>query len=115
MWKECGSFPRENIEPLIRNDLFSLTRGKDQLFHGVTVLPFQGRTRAMQGVLIDGDPPIFYPADLLPVSAHLNIPYVMAYDIEPLTTLREKKADAGTGGPRRLDALSRTRASRNLW
>lgn len=31
-------------------------------------------------------------ADLLPAAAHLPIPYVMAYDMFPLTTLHEKKA-----------------------
>lgn len=89
--QDRGSFPFENIEPLVKSDLFALTRGEEQLFSGVTMLPFHGHTRAMQAVLIDGDPAIFYPADLLPLSAHLHIPYVMAYDIEPLTTLEEKK------------------------
>ena len=31
-------------------------------------------------------------ADLLPSVGHLPIPYVMAYDMFPLTTLQEKKA-----------------------
>ena len=30
-------------------------------------------------------------ADLLPSSAHLPLPYVMAYDMFPLITLEEKK------------------------
>jgi hypothetical protein len=30
-------------------------------------------------------------ADLLPSAAHIPIPYVMAYDMFPLTTLGEKK------------------------
>ena len=30
-------------------------------------------------------------ADLLPSSAHIPLPYVMAYDMFPLTTLNEKK------------------------
>jgi glyoxylase-like metal-dependent hydrolase (beta-lactamase superfamily II) len=35
---------------------------------------------------------IVYMADLLPAAAHIPIPYVMAYDMFPLTTLMEKKA-----------------------
>jgi glyoxylase-like metal-dependent hydrolase (beta-lactamase superfamily II) len=35
---------------------------------------------------------IVYMADLLPSAAHLPIPYVMAYDMFPLTTLNEKKS-----------------------
>ena len=34
---------------------------------------------------------IVYMADLLPSVGHLPIPYVMAYDMFPLTTLKEKK------------------------
>jgi hypothetical protein len=31
-------------------------------------------------------------ADLLPSAGHIPIPYVMAYDMYPLTTLNEKKS-----------------------
>jgi len=34
---------------------------------------------------------IVYMADLLPSAAHIPLPYVMAYDMFPLTTLNEKK------------------------
>ena len=35
---------------------------------------------------------IVFMADLLPSVAHLPIPYVMAYDMFPLTSLNEKKS-----------------------
>jgi glyoxylase-like metal-dependent hydrolase (beta-lactamase superfamily II) len=35
---------------------------------------------------------IVYMADLIPAAAHLPLPYVMAYDMFPLTTLNEKKS-----------------------
>ncbi|MCC6634677.1 MAG: MBL fold metallo-hydrolase [Chitinophagaceae bacterium] len=35
---------------------------------------------------------IVYMADLLPSAAHIPLPYVMAYDMFPLTTLKEKKS-----------------------
>jgi len=35
---------------------------------------------------------IIYMADLLPSAAHLPLPYVMAYDMFPLTTLNEKRS-----------------------
>jgi hypothetical protein len=35
---------------------------------------------------------VVYMADLLPSQGHIPIPYVMAYDMVPLTTLNEKKA-----------------------
>ena len=38
------------------------------------------------------DRTIVYMADLLPSQGHIPIPYVMAYDMFPLTTLNEKKS-----------------------
>lgn len=35
---------------------------------------------------------LVFMADLLPSAAHIPLPYVMAYDMFPLTTLQEKKA-----------------------
>jgi hypothetical protein len=35
---------------------------------------------------------IVYMADLLPSVNHIPLPYVMAYDMFPLTTLNEKKS-----------------------
>lgn len=35
---------------------------------------------------------LVFMADLLPSAAHIPLPYVMAYDMFPLTTLNEKKA-----------------------
>jgi len=37
------------------------------------------------------DKTIVFIADLLPSIAHIPLPYVMAYDMFPLTTLTEKK------------------------
>jgi glyoxylase-like metal-dependent hydrolase (beta-lactamase superfamily II) len=34
---------------------------------------------------------LVYMADLLPSPAHIPLPYVMAYDMFPLTTLKEKR------------------------
>lgn len=38
------------------------------------------------------DKTILYTADLMPSTAHLPVPYVMAYDMFPLTTINERKA-----------------------
>ncbi|HET6768032.1 MAG TPA: hypothetical protein VFH08_11555, partial [Chitinophagaceae bacterium] len=35
---------------------------------------------------------VVFMADLLPSAGHIPIPYVMAYDMYPLTTLKEKKS-----------------------
>lgn len=38
------------------------------------------------------DNTLVYMADLLPSVAHIPIPYVMAYDMQPLVTLHEKRS-----------------------
>lgn len=51
-----------------------------------------GHTKAMMLPKINyNGKTIVYMADLLPAAAHIPLPYVMAYDMFPLTTLQEKK------------------------
>jgi hypothetical protein len=53
----------------------------------------EGHTAAMMLPQIKyKDKTIVYMADLLPSAGHIPIPYVMAYDMFPLTTLNEKKS-----------------------
>ena len=42
-------------------------------------------------ITLDDGSIYIYCADLIPSSYHLRMPYVMSYDIRPLTTLKEKK------------------------
>jgi hypothetical protein len=35
---------------------------------------------------------VVFMADLLPTAAHLPVPYIMAYDMFPLTSMEEKKS-----------------------
>ncbi|HVE61980.1 MAG TPA: MBL fold metallo-hydrolase [Chitinophagaceae bacterium] len=52
-----------------------------------------GHTQAMMLPQINyNGKTIVYMADLLPSAGHIPIPYVMAYDMFPLTTLNEKKS-----------------------
>lgn len=53
----------------------------------------EGHTAAMMLPQIKyKDKTIIYMADLLPSAGHIPLPYVMAYDMFPLTTLSEKKS-----------------------
>ena len=60
---------------------------------GFKVRFVNGHTRAMMlPQLMYKGRTIVFMADLLPSAGHLPIPYVMAYDMFPLTSLQEKKA-----------------------
>jgi len=34
---------------------------------------------------------LFFPSDLIPLAAHVPLPYIMGYDLFPLTTLNDKE------------------------
>jgi glyoxylase-like metal-dependent hydrolase (beta-lactamase superfamily II) len=52
-----------------------------------------GHTRGHQGVFFDiTDARALYTVDLVPTVAHLPLPYIMGYDLYPMTTLETKRA-----------------------
>lgn len=70
-----------------------LVDGPDEILPGVEVLPQHGHTFGMQVVKIrTPEHVIVFVADLIPTSSHLRDPYVMGYDLQPLETVREKRA-----------------------
>jgi glyoxylase-like metal-dependent hydrolase (beta-lactamase superfamily II) len=101
--REKASFLSENILPIQENNRLKMIpvpadQGEFRLagtsFTKDLSLRFvNGHTRAMMlpQVQYKGRTIVFV-ADLLPSSGHLPIPYVMSYDMFPLTSLREKKA-----------------------
>ena len=61
------------------------------LFPGIELLVMFGHTPAMQIVKIsDSKNTVLFCADLIPTASHIPVPWVMAYDNNPLITLNEK-------------------------
>lgn len=90
--REAASFLKENLEPLARSDRLQLVDGPGTLFPGVEVLTMDGHTEAQQLVKIsDDERTLVFVADLLPTTAHLREAWIMAYDVQPLVTLEEKR------------------------
>jgi glyoxylase-like metal-dependent hydrolase (beta-lactamase superfamily II) len=91
--RERASFLKENLEPLAASGQLHLLDGDGELFPGVEVLTVNGHTEAQQLVKVsDGETTLVFVADLLPTTAHLGLPWIMAYDVRPLVTLTEKEA-----------------------
>jgi len=87
-----ASYLPENFEPLSRSGALRLVSGEVEIAPGVSVLPLPGHTPGLQGVLLrGGGETLFFPSDLIPTVAHLPLPYIMGYDVLPLTTLETKK------------------------
>ena len=100
--REKASFLKENILPIQESgQLKFIPTGNEtsviQPFaSGITdklsVIMVSGHTDAMMlPVLQYNNKTMVYMADLLPSAWHIPLPYVMAYDMFPLTTLQEKK------------------------
>ncbi len=89
--REKASFLLENFMPIQEYRQLSLVENEGELFPGVELRFFHGHT-AGQIVPIVHTPKqtVVFGADLLPLSAHIKLPYVMAYDMHPLKTLEEK-------------------------
>jgi glyoxylase-like metal-dependent hydrolase (beta-lactamase superfamily II) len=90
--KDRASYFPHNYLPLQEAGLLDLVEGNVELFSGIDVIVVNGHTPAMQTVRVrDGRQTVWYAADLLPLSAHVPLPYIMGYDCAPMITLEEKK------------------------
>jgi glyoxylase-like metal-dependent hydrolase (beta-lactamase superfamily II) len=91
--KDRASFRRDDWAALDRAGRLRLIDGAEELLPGVSLIQSEGHTVGLQLVLIDGgnDGRLLFCSDLIPTSAHLALPYIMSYDLYPLTTLEEKR------------------------
>lgn len=71
---------------------FQLIDGEVQLLPGIRCLPTPGHVPFHQSILVDdGGERACFLADLVPTSAHLPLPWIMGYDLEPLVTLETRR------------------------
>ncbi len=71
---------------------FQLLDGEVELLPGLRCLPTPGHTPYHQSVLLESDGErACFVADLVPTAAHLALPWIMGYDLEPLVTLETKR------------------------
>lgn len=102
--RERASFLKENLLPMESAGLLHFVDVPEPDMHPmnrIASVPFSenislrivhGHTRAMMLPQIKiGNQTLVYMADLLPSVHHIGLPYIMAYDLFPYTTLQEKK------------------------
>ena len=88
-----ASYLERNLSPITEAGLWSFVEGETEITRGVQVIPTPGHTPHHQSVLLgSGGEAAFYLADLCPTTAHLPLPWIMGYDLEPLVTLETKRA-----------------------
>lgn len=89
--REKASFLKENILPLQERNRLKFVKKGEKFATGFEVIWVHGHTEAMMLPVLDyKGKKIIYMADLIPSSGHIKLPYIMAYDMQPLKTLSEK-------------------------
>jgi glyoxylase-like metal-dependent hydrolase (beta-lactamase superfamily II) len=90
--RDRGSYFDENYVPLESAGMLSLLEADHTIVPGVELIVVPGHTKHMQCVkLTGGGKTAFFFADLIPTTAHLPLPWIMSYDLYPMTTLENKK------------------------
>ena len=91
------SYISENYDPLIASGQMTLLEGHTagyiiDIVPGITCELFPGHTAQLMAIHIDSaGRRATYISDLLPTSAHLDVTWVMGYDLYPLTCIEERK------------------------
>lgn len=87
-----ASYLPANFEPVMQAGRLELAEGDIEVVPGVRLLRTPGHTPHHQSVLIgSGGETACYLADVIPTAAHLPLPWIMGYDVEPLVTLESKR------------------------
>ena len=90
--KDRASYLRENFAIYEGDSRLQLVDGATEIFPGIRVILSEGHTLGMQlPIVYDDKNSLIYCADIIPMSAHVRVPWIMGYDCFPLTVMEEKK------------------------
>ena len=88
-----ASYLPHNYEPIAAAGKFQLLDGDVEVLPGISVRLTPGHVPYHQSVIVRdrGETAVFL-GDLIPTAAHLPLPWIMGYDLEPMRTLESKRA-----------------------
>ncbi len=90
--RTAASYFDRNYTPLEAAGKLELIAREKDIVKGIRVIPTPGHTPFHQSVLIESaGERAFYLGDMIPTHAHLPLPWIMGYDVEPLVTLEAKR------------------------
>ena len=91
--KDRGSYLAENWSVLAENGMIEYVTDREEFLPGIEIMLTYGHTIGMMHPLIkDGNNTVFYAADIFPMAAHVPLSWVMAYDLNPVQTIKEKRS-----------------------
>jgi glyoxylase-like metal-dependent hydrolase (beta-lactamase superfamily II) len=88
-----ASYLPHNFDPVMEAGRLELVDGDVEIVPGVRMLRTPGHTPHHASIVVrsEGETACFL-ADVIPTSAHLPLPWIMGYDVEPLVTLESKRS-----------------------
>lgn len=90
--REQASFLKENILPIEESGHLKLIEEEGEILPNINVKFFNGHTEGQVIPYINyNGKTLAFMADLLPSTAHVPMPWIMAYDVRPLETLKDKE------------------------
>ncbi len=90
--RTVASYFERNYTPLEAAEKIEFVSREKEIVKGIRVIPTPGHTPFHQSILIESaGERAFYLGDLVPTHAHLPLPWIMGYDVEPLVTLETKR------------------------
>ncbi len=90
--RTAASYFGRNYDPIHDAGLLELVADDREIISGIELRHTPGHTPHHQGILISsGRERMFFAADLAPTVAHVPLPWIMGYDVEPLRTLETKR------------------------
>lgn len=91
-----ASYLKHDFDPVHAAGAFDFLHGEAEIVPGISVVLTPGHTPHHQSVLLrSSGETACYLGDLVPTTAHLPLPWIMGYDVEPLVTLESKRRVLG--------------------
>jgi len=98
--RDAVSYISENYDPLVKSGQMELLHGDREIVPGVSVRVFPGHTYHMQAVIVtSGGKTACYISDLIPTAAHIDLTWVMAFDLSPIDTIDSRQRYYGEALP----------------
>lgn len=90
--KDRASYYAHDFAPISEAGQWQFVEGDAEVLPGISVVKIPGHNLQIQGIQIrGGGKSLMYVSDLLPTRHHLPLPWIIAYDLYPLTTLETKR------------------------
>jgi glyoxylase-like metal-dependent hydrolase (beta-lactamase superfamily II) len=94
--RTAASYFAHNFVPVSEAGQLDFVDGEVDVMNGIRVIPTPGHVPGHQSVLVtNGGESALFAGDVVPTSAHLPLPWIMGYDVEPLVTLEAKRSILG--------------------